>query len=1158
MNIPSDRLTWRARLVLLVGILVVFGYAHAIGDPASDPPGDAADDAADDAASNAASDAAIDAAGTTPSQNTAPRQSAGRNTPPRQETRLRPETVPPVLSACEFDYPPFSVVTVQGEADGFSVELLRVALEAMGREVIFRTGTWPQIRSWLETEQVEVLPLVGRAPEREALFDFTVPYMSLHGAIVVRKGTQGIRHIDDLTGKQVAVMKGDGAEEFLRKKKPDIRLHATDSYATALRELSAGQHDAVVMQRLVAVRLIQDLQLAGLEIIGQSVDGFVQEFCFAVPEGHSRMLALLNEGLALVIADGTHRRLHSKWFANFQLPSNRPLVIGGDYKFPPYEYLDDQGQPAGFNVDLTRAIGRQMGIDIEVRLGPWPEIMDQLQSGQIDAIQGMIYSAERDHSYDFTAPHLVPQYVAVTRSEDPPPPSTLAGLEGKRIIVQAGDIMHGFLRQNDARAETVSAVDSQEEALRMLALGHCDCVLAARITALYWINRHGWDHLVVGHKPFLTSEYCFAVREGHSALLSTLAEGLKVLGDTGEYRRIYDHWMGVYEAPESKVAAALRYLALGTIPLLLLLLASYIWSRSLRTQVAQRTEALRRSKETYRLLADNTLDVIWTMNLDLVFTYVNPACRYLSGFEPEEWIGAHLKDHCDEDEFRMMTAIIEQEIDKGPASTGVIFESAMRTKQGDPMPVEIHGRIVYDAGGHPVALQGVTRDIADRKRAEAERQKLSEQLEHAQRMESVGRLAGGVAHDYNNMLSVIIGYSELALDKVAPDGPLQGDLREILTAAKRSADITRQLLAFARRQPIAPRAIDLNTTVENMLKMLRRLIGEDIELTWRPGDELQSVTLDPSQVDQILANLCVNARDAIPGMGQITIETRNVPLEQIEPGAMDLREVDLGAMNPGRVDPDRVDVAPRDVEQAGPAESDRARASCAGFDEEHPRSFVMLSVADDGVGMSSSTKEKVFEPFFTTKDLGKGTGLGLATVYGIVRQNRGFIHIDSEPGLGTTVKVYLPRAGEHQELQSVDREDSSSAGQGQRILLVEDELAILKLDYRILAEAGYEVTPASSAREAIELAERQLEHLDLLITDVIMPDMNGHDLAKVVAVLHPCAKILYVSGYAADAIANHGILEPGVALLRKPFSKRELTTEVRSILDGEPESRLAS
>ena len=1112
MNIPPDRSTWQARLVLLVGILVVFGTALAVAN------------------------AAIDAAGATPRQTTAPRLSTGRNTPPRPDTHLRPETIPPVLSACEFDYPPFSVVTAQGEADGFSVELLRAALEAVGREVIFRTGTWPEIRSWLETEQVEVLPLVARAPEREALFDFTVPYMSLHGAIVVCKGTQGIRHVDDLAGKQVAVMKGDSAEEFLREKKPDIRLHTTDSFATALRELSAGQHDAVVMQRLVAVRLIQDQQLTGLEIIGQSVDGFVQEFCFAVPEGHSRMLALLNEGLALVIADGTHRRLHGKWFANFQLPSNRPLVIGGDYSFPPYEYLDDQGQPAGFNVDLTRAIGRQMGIDIEVRLGPWVEIMDQLQSGQIDAIQGMIYSAERDQTYDFTPPYLVPQYVAVTRSEDAPPPSTLAELEGERIVVQTGDIMHGFLRQSNVHAESVSAVDSQEEALRMLALGHCDCVLAARMTALYWIDRHGWDHLVVGHQPFLTSEYCFAVREGHSALLSTLTEGLQVLDDTGEYRRIYDHWMGVYEAPESKVAATFRYVALGTIPLLLLLLASYIWSRSLRTQVAQRTDALRRSEEKYRLLADNTLDVIWTMNLDLVFTYINPACRHLTGFEPEEWIGSHLRDHCDEDEFRMMTAIIEQEVEKGLASTGVIFESAMRTKQGDPIPVEIHGRIVYDEGGHAVALQGVTRDIAERRKAEAEQSKLSEQLEHAQRMESVGRLAGGVAHDYNNMLSVIIGYSELALDKVAPDGPLHGDLREILTAAKRSADITRQLLAFARRQPIAPRAIDLNTTVENMLKMLRRLIGEDIELTWRPGDQLQSVTLDPSQVDQILANLCVNARDAITGMGQITIETRNVPLDQIEPGAINLREVD----------------------QEGPAESDRARASSAGFEEDCPRSFVMLSVADDGVGMSSSTKEKVFEPFFTTKDLGKGTGLGLATVYGIVRQNRGFIHIDSEPGLGTTVKVYLPRAGEHQELQSVDREDASSAGGGQTILLVEDELAILKLDYRILTEAGYEVTPASSAREAIELAERQLGHLDLLITDVIMPDMNGHDLAEVVAVLHPSAKILYVSGYAADAIANHGVLEPGVALLRKPFSKRELTTEVRSILDGEPESRLAS
>ena len=331
---------------------------------------------------------------------------------------------PAILSAAEADYPPFSVVDQEGRAEGFSVELLQAALAAMGREVTFRTGPWTQVRGWLENGEVQALPLVGRTPEREFLFDFTFPYMSLHGAIVIRDGTTGIVDLKDLKGRRVAVMKGDNAEEFLRREERGIRIIPTLSFEQALAELSAGKHDAVVTQRLVALRLIQESGIRNLRVLDRPIEGFRQDFCFAVREGDRATLALLNEGLALVTADGTYGHLHAKWFAALELPSNRRLIIGGDHNFPPYEYLDERGRPTGFNTELTRAVAQEAGLEVEIRLGPWTEIRQELERGDIDAVQGMLYSPERDRSYDFTTPHTLIHYVAVGRQGRPLRPRT--------------------------------------------------------------------------------------------------------------------------------------------------------------------------------------------------------------------------------------------------------------------------------------------------------------------------------------------------------------------------------------------------------------------------------------------------------------------------------------------------------------------------------------------------------------------------------------------------------------------------------------------------------------------------------------------------------------------------------------------------------------
>jgi PAS domain S-box-containing protein len=396
-------------------------------------------------------------------------------------------------------------------------------------------------------------------------------------------------------------------------------------------------------------------------------------------------------------------------------------------------------------------------------------------------------------------------------------------------------------------------------------------------------------------------------------------------------------------------------------------------------------------------------------------------------------------------------------------------------------------------------------NITERKRAEEEREKLESQLRQAQKMESVGRLAGGVAHDFNNQLTVILAYADMAMRKTDPALPLHRELEEIHQAARRSADLTSRLLAFARKQIISPQVLGLNETLAGMLTMLRRLIGEDVDLVWRPGADLWKVNIDPSQIDQLLANLVVNARDAIADTGTITLETENATLDE---------------------------------------------SYCAGHVGFAPGEYVLLAVSDTGTGMSKEVLQNVFEPFFTTKDVGKGTGLGLATVYGIVKQNNGFINAYSELDHGTIFKIYLPRF----QAETVEAPAQAATAPPRRgtetVLIVEDEASILKLSERMLRELGYEVLAADSAAEALRLAEEHAGEIHLLMTDVVMPEMNGRDLADRLASIKPGLKYLFMSGYTANVIAHRGILDEGVSFLQKPFSMTTLAQKIREALEG--------
>ena len=415
-----------------------------------------------------------------------------------------------------------------------------------------------------------------------------------------------------------------------------------------------------------------------------------------------------------------------------------------------------------------------------------------------------------------------------------------------------------------------------------------------------------------------------------------------------------------------------------------------------------------------------------------------------------------------------------------------------------------HDRAIQWVDGRTVRLQ-IASDITMLKDLEQERIRTEDQLRQAQKMESVGRLAGGVAHDFNNMLGVILGHAEMMFMGMKPGNAHYEDLQEIFKAARRSAELTRQLLAFARKQAAAPKVLDLNETVEGMLNMLRRLIGEDIDLIWQPDTQLGQVIVDPAQVDQILANLCVNCRDAISGTGKITIKTEDVVLDH---------------------------------------------NYCASHAGSRPGPYAMLSVSDNGCGMDKETQSHLFEPFFTTKKVGEGTGLGLATVYGIVKQNEGYIQVSSELEEGTTFSIYLPRI--QKSLQIEEEPDAKTIPKGaETVLLVEDEESLLNLGKAMLERFGYKVFEAHHPLEAIALSEQYEGTIHLLVTDVVMPQMNGRQLEERIKKLRPHIKVLFMSAYTSDVIAKQGILEGDVNFLEKPFSIDSLADKVRKALDNQ-------
>jgi two-component system cell cycle sensor histidine kinase/response regulator CckA len=520
---------------------------------------------------------------------------------------------------------------------------------------------------------------------------------------------------------------------------------------------------------------------------------------------------------------------------------------------------------------------------------------------------------------------------------------------------------------------------------------------------------------------------------------------------------------------------------------------SYVADISARKSVE---EALRASETRYRLLFEQSPFPKFLFDYETrVFLAVNEAAVRNYGYSRQEFLAMTLDDirpQADVEELRSQAATTPL----GTNNVGV-WRHTRKDKRVIDVEVTVHK---FPLDGRSCGLAEAI-DVTERNRMEL-------QARQTQKMEAIGCLAGGVAHDFNNILSVILSYSELLVSTLKAGDPMREDLEEILAAGRRAAELTRQLLAFSRQQVLQPKVLDLNAVIEGIGKMLVRVVGEDVQLSILGGEGLGTVKADPGQVEQVLMNLAVNARDAMPSGGRLTIETANVELDS-----------DYASAHPG-VEP-------------GP--------------------FVMLAVTDTGCGMSAATRERIFEPFFTTKDKGKGTGLGLATVFGIVQQSDGSVWVQSEPGEGTTIKVYLPRVASAGAPATDAPVGATRVLRGsETILLVEDEQVVRTLVRTILERHGYDVLEAQSGGDALVICEQHKATIHVLLTDVVMPRMSGRQLAERIGVLRPETKVLYMSGYTDDSVVRHGVLDSEVAFLQKPITPETLTKKVREVLDSKP------
>jgi len=785
------------------------------------------------------------------------------------------------------------------------------------------------------------------------------------------------------------------------------------------------------------------------------------------------------------------------------LETHRELRIGITTDWPPFEYLDEKGVYTGLAADYLRIAADELGLKItfDSTTLPWDKVLQRIRDKELDAVPAVSISDQRRTFINFTAPYIVIPNVVFIRKGSPQV-SSLAELHGKKLACMQGWIVHDLLAREHPEIR-LSPNDHIEGLLGQVLMGTVDAGIIDLATLSHYSKQHHLSDVTIAFRSPYSMNLGMGFRQDWPIMAGLFQKVFD--GMTKEQAAfLHDKWISEPLGNAETLRLALRWLFF----LVLLVIGAVLWNIQLRKLVSGRTAelekeveqnrrqavALAESERKLRAIFNQTFQYIGLLSKDGRLLQANRPTIDLDGTAEENLIGHPFWDT----PWWNRTPVVQERLKKAieHAATGGFdrFESThVSPVDGIVRHIDFSIKPFTDETGSVHYLIAEGRDVTEQHQAREARDKMEEQFLQSQKMESIGRLAGGIAHDFNNILTVINGFAELALYEPGLPVNLRATLQEIANAGKTATDLTHQLLAFSHRQPTEPRIIDLNESLGNLKQMLSRIIGENISLEINTAQDLSRVRADPSQIEQILVNLVVNAKDAMPDGGTLLVRTANVELQGI-----------------GK--------------------------------------YVQFEVIDTGTGMTEEVRKKIFEPFFTTKPKHEGTGLGLATVYGIVRQNGGRIEVESSPGKGSRFRIQLPEVAGPVNVEKEAQKPMIVSGNGELVLVVEDEPMIRDLILQGLPVFGFRVQAFENGREALGWFETSKEMPAILVTDVVMPEMSGRELADQVQKNHPGLPTLFTSGYAESVVAHNGVVDSDIHFLMKPYMIQSLVMKIAGII----------
>ncbi|MCB5249934.1 MAG: transporter substrate-binding domain-containing protein [Candidatus Cloacimonetes bacterium] len=792
------------------------------------------------------------------------------------------------------------------------------------------------------------------------------------------------------------------------------------------------------------------------------------------------------------------------WLENNQSKLNLWFETG----FPPIEFSSYTGKFTGFGADIVDIIEKKANIKFQKTPSEsWVSQLEGLKSGECAVVPTIIKTEEREEYIFFSKSYLTVPLVLISKN-DYPSNLSLSDLSSKKIGVIQNYATEKYLKERKIVYNyNIVNYNSVRNALTDLSFGQIDVFFENYAVVAYYIQQEKISNLKVAGYIDYTYSFHMGISKKYPLLYSIVEKTINSISEE-EIDNISKKWFNLDQRISEKTILLIKF---SVAFLILLVMSLSVFSYILKRRLTKHTQSLRESEEKYRNLTENMSDMSWFCDLELNTSYVSSSVYKILGFTPDEYLEKQINSCYTAESLTKIKSIVNEQLNLEKNSTvdrnrSVILEVQQFNSNNEPIWVSINASFARNNKGKPIGIQGVTRDINKIKIAEMEQKKLAEQLAHSQKMEYIGNLAGGIAHDFNNMLGVIIGFTDLTLNKMNSNDKIYSNIIEIKKAAKRSSILTKQLLTFARKQVIEPELVNINNLISGMLKMLKQIVGEEISIEFTPNIKTWNIMIDPSQIEQIIVNLCLNARDSFQKDGKIIIEAINMDL-------------------PHPVVYENFSIAPGE--------------------------YVRITVSDNGSGMSKEVQSHIFEPFFTTKEQNRGTGLGLATIYGAVKQNNGYITVYSEEGYGTSFHMYFSRyLADKREEKRISNSTVSIKKGNEKILLVDDEKSMLNMSKMMLESLGYNVIALNDPRTVISLANEYLCTIDLLITDIVMPYQTGQELYNKLKKYKHDLKVIYISGHPKSIIAYQTYLGADAQFVQKPFTTCELANKVRAVLDN--------